>query len=70
MKVEEDSHADLEGVTAVVADIRATESSHVAMGTVRDLRARTTEASNVTYKGHPERLSMSSSDFSVSRWEE
>ncbi len=70
VKVEEDSHADLEGVTAVVADIRATESSHVAMGTVRDLRARTTEASNVTYKGHPERLSMSSSDFSVSRWEE
>jgi hypothetical protein len=70
VKVEEDSHADLEAVTAEVADVRATEESHVAMGMVRDLRVRTTEASNVTYKGRPERLSMSSSDFSVSRWED
>ena len=67
--MEEASNADLEAVTAEVADVRATEASRVAMGTVRDLRARTTEASNVTYKGHPERLSMSSSDFSVTRWE-
>ena len=70
LKVDEASNVDLEAVTVEVADVRATEASHVSMGMVRDLRARTTEASNVTYKGHPERLSMSSSDFSVSRWED
>lgn len=63
--VEEAAHADLEDVTADVATIRAEEASHVAMGTARELRIQTAEASAVTYKGTPQLLQKSSSEFSV-----
>lgn len=65
VRVEEAAHADLEDVTADVATIRAEEASHVAMGTARELRIQTAEASAVTYKGTPQLLQKSSSEFSV-----
>lgn len=65
VRAEEAAHADLEDVTADVATIRAEEASHVAMGTARELRIQTTEASAVTYKGVPQLLQKSSSEFSV-----
>ena len=65
VRAEEAAHADLEDVTADVATIRAEEASHVAMGTARELRIQTAEASAVTYKGKPQLLQKSSSEFSV-----
>lgn len=65
VRAEEAAHADLEDVTADVATIRAEEASHVAMGTARELRIQTAEASAVTYKGMPQLLQKSSSEFSV-----
>lgn len=65
VRAEEAAHADLEDVTADVAAIRAEEASHVAMGTARELRIQTAEASAVTYKGTPQLLQKSSSEFSV-----
>lgn len=65
VRAEEAAHADLEDVTADVATIRAEEASHVAMGIARELRIQTTEASAVTYKGVPQLLQKSSSEFSV-----
>lgn len=65
LRAEEAAHADLEDVTADVATIRAEEASHVDMGIARELRIQTTEASAVTYKGVPQLLQKSSSEFSV-----
>ncbi len=65
VRAEEAAHADLEDVTADMATIRAEEASHVAMGTARELRIQTAEASAVTYKGTPQLLRKSSSEFSV-----
>lgn len=65
VRAEEAAHADLEDVTTDVATIRAEEASHVAMGTARELRIQTSEASAVTYKGVPQLLQKSSSEFSV-----
>lgn len=70
VKAEEAANVDLKGITAQVADIRAEEASEVNMGTANDLRIVSNEASTVTYKGNPEKLIKSSSEFSVTRWHE
>lgn len=69
VKAEEAANVDLRGITAQVADIRAEEASEVNMGTAKELRIVSNEASSVSYKGHPERLMKSSSEFSFTHWE-
>lgn len=69
VKAEEASSANLKKVTADVAIIKAEEASKVEMGKARDLQITSNEASKVTYQGQPERLMKSSSNLSITRWE-
>lgn len=65
VKVEEAVFADLEDMDADMAQIQASEASHVSMGNARELYINSNEASMVTYRGNPQILKKTRQDFSI-----